>query len=82
MANRMVDGARGDLRRVIDDIFIATDHTRASDGSSSPGYGISLVAETTAGYVIIVEGEHSGELDLTGAVVLSFVELLCARSAL
>jgi hypothetical protein len=29
MANRLVDAARGELRRVLDDIFISTDHTRS-----------------------------------------------------
>ena len=51
MANRLVDGARGVLNNFLPDVYIFTDHHNGKEGGNSPAYGISLVAETTEGYV-------------------------------
>ncbi len=48
-ANRMVDGARGVLNTLLADVFVFTDAMAGAEAGASPGYGIALVAETTAG---------------------------------
>jgi len=60
--NRLVDAARGVLNKFLPDVYIFTDHS-AGDGreggkgarrqkKSTPGFGLSLVAETTTGCLI------------------------------
>jgi len=56
MANRMVDSVRGVLNRLIPDVYVFTDHYSGQESGKSPGYGISLVAETTTGCLISAEG--------------------------
>jgi RNA 3'-terminal phosphate cyclase-like protein len=51
-ANRMVDGARGVLNALLADVFVFTDAMSGSEAGASPGYGISLVAETSTGMLI------------------------------
>lgn len=55
MANRMVDASRGILNRLLPDVYIFTDHYSGQLSGRSPGYGISLVAETTSGCLISAE---------------------------
>ncbi|KAH0459716.1 hypothetical protein IEQ34_012530 [Dendrobium chrysotoxum] len=50
--NRMVFAARGVFNRFLPDVHIFTDHRSGQSGGRSPGYGISLVAETTTGCLI------------------------------
>jgi len=45
-AARMVDAARGVLNDFLPDVWIYTDHSKGPATGDSPGYGISLVAET------------------------------------
>jgi len=45
-ASIMVDAARGVLNDFLPDVWIYTDHSKGSACGESPGYGISLVAET------------------------------------
>lgn len=47
VANRMVDAARGVLNPLCADVYISTDHRRGSAAAGAPGFGLSLVAETT-----------------------------------
>jgi RNA 3'-terminal phosphate cyclase-like protein len=54
--NRMVDGARGVLNSLLADVFIFTDHVSGAAAGLSPGYGLTLVAETTAKNLISAEG--------------------------
>ena len=58
--NRLVDAARGVLNKFLPDVYIFTDH-HPGDGrehgkirgkKSAPGYGLSLVAETTTGCLL------------------------------
>ena len=51
-SNRMVDGARGVLNSLLADVFVFTDHMPGHEAGASPGYGLSLVAETTTGLLI------------------------------
>eukprot|EP01147_Barroeca_monosierra_P000469 gene469-3802_t len=46
-ANRVVDGARGVLNKLLPDVFLYTEHFGKEKGGKTPGFGISLVAETT-----------------------------------
>uniref|UniRef100_A0ABK0KY87 RNA terminal phosphate cyclase-like 1 n=1 Tax=Rattus norvegicus TaxID=10116 RepID=A0ABK0KY87_RAT len=55
MANRIVDSARGILNKFIPDIYIYTDHMKGVNSGKSPGFGLSLVAETTNGTFLSAE---------------------------
>ncbi|KAJ2767125.1 hypothetical protein IWQ56_001814 [Coemansia nantahalensis] len=54
-ANRMVETARGELNRFIPDIYLYTDVFRGAESGLSPGFGISLVAESTTGALMTAE---------------------------
>lgn len=45
-AARMVDAARGVLNDFLPDVWIYSDHCKGPQTGESPGYGLSLVAET------------------------------------
>lgn len=47
--NAMRHAARGIFNRLLPDVHIFTDHKAGALSGKSPGYGISLVAETTSG---------------------------------
>nr|CAB3497585.1 unnamed protein product [Digitaria exilis] len=53
--NRIIYAARGIFNRFIPDVHIFTDHRSGSAGGRSPGYGVSLVAETTTGCLLSVD---------------------------
>lgn len=55
MANRIVDSARNILNKFIPDIYIYTDHMKGANSGKSPGFGLSLVAETTNGTFLSAE---------------------------
>ncbi|KAJ1834296.1 hypothetical protein IWW55_002490 [Coemansia sp. RSA 2706] len=55
MTNRMVEAARGELNRYIPDIYIYTDVYKGAEAGLSPGFGLSLVAESTTGVVMTAE---------------------------
>jgi RNA 3'-terminal phosphate cyclase-like protein len=56
LAARAVDGARGVLNALLADVFIFTDHCpAAATGGRAPGYGVTLVAETTTGALLAAE---------------------------
>ncbi|KAI0256940.1 RNA 3'-terminal phosphate cyclase [Lactifluus subvellereus] len=46
-SNRMIEAARGVLNRYIPDIYLYSDVYKGEDSGKSPGYALSLVAETT-----------------------------------
>ncbi|KAL7422546.1 hypothetical protein Q5752_003194 [Cryptotrichosporon argae] len=48
-ASRLVEAARSILNRYIPDIHLYTDVYRGEDAGKSPGYGLTLVAESTTG---------------------------------
>jgi RNA 3'-terminal phosphate cyclase-like protein len=52
MTNRLVDGARGVLNALLADVYIFTDHMAGAEAGASPGFGLALVAETTAGLLL------------------------------
>ncbi|KAJ4826601.1 hypothetical protein Tsubulata_038125 [Turnera subulata] len=47
--NTMIHAARGIFNHLLPDVHIFTDHKAGPQAGNSPGYGISLVAETTSG---------------------------------
>lgn len=49
MANRLVDSARSILNQLLPDIYIYTDHMKGANSGKSPGFGLTLVAETLDG---------------------------------
>ncbi|GFY83033.1 RNA cyclase family protein [Actinidia rufa] len=53
--NTMIHAARGIFNRLLPDVHIFTDHKAGLQAGKSPGYGISLVAETTTGCFISVD---------------------------
>ncbi|KAK3090706.1 hypothetical protein FSP39_013900 [Pinctada imbricata] len=53
--NRMVDSARGILNKFLPDIYIYTDHFKGNQSGRSPGFGMTLVAETTSGAFLCAE---------------------------
>ncbi|GAB4850226.1 hypothetical protein Ancab_029521 [Ancistrocladus abbreviatus] len=50
--NRIIQSARGIFNLLLPDVHIFTDHKTGLQAGNSPGYGISLVAETTSGCFI------------------------------
>ena len=44
-----MDAAKGVLNKVLPDVYIYTDHQKGASAGASPGYGVTLVAETTNG---------------------------------
>ncbi|KAL3579744.1 hypothetical protein D5086_017579 [Populus alba] len=53
--NTMIHAARGIFNRLLPDVHIFTDHKAGQQAGNSPGYGISLVAETTSGCFITAD---------------------------
>lgn len=64
MANRVVDSAKGELLNFLPDVYINTDQCRGANAGKSPGFGISLVAETTEKTFYCAEAK-SAENDIT-----------------
>uniref|UniRef100_A0AAX7TD01 RNA 3'-terminal phosphate cyclase-like protein n=1 Tax=Astatotilapia calliptera TaxID=8154 RepID=A0AAX7TD01_ASTCA len=55
MGNRIVESARGILNQFLPDIYIYTDHMKGANSGKSPGFGLTLVAETLNGYFLSAE---------------------------
>ncbi|KAM9329717.1 RNA 3'-terminal phosphate cyclase-like protein [Gastrophryne carolinensis] len=55
IGNRIVESARSVLNKFLPDIYIHTDHLKGANSGKSPGFGLSLVAETTEGYFLSAE---------------------------
>ncbi|XP_074604648.1 RNA terminal phosphate cyclase 1 [Brevipalpus obovatus] len=49
IANRMIDKAKGLLLQFVPDVYIYSDHLKGKNSGKSPGFGLSLVAETIDG---------------------------------
>ncbi|KAI9296867.1 18S rRNA biogenesis protein [Neoconidiobolus thromboides FSU 785] len=54
-ANRVVESARSVLNRYIPDIYIYTDVYKGKESGKSPGYGLTLVAESTTECLLSAE---------------------------
>ncbi|EGV96036.1 RNA 3'-terminal phosphate cyclase-like protein [Cricetulus griseus] len=68
MVNQIVDSARSILNKFIPDIYIYTDHMKDINSGKSPGFGLSLVAETTNG--TLLSAELASNPQCQGAVAL------------
>ena len=55
MANRVMDAARGVLTRYIPDVYIYTDVYKGFESGMSPGYALSVVAESTTDALLSAE---------------------------
>lgn len=62
-ANRLVSSARALLNRLLPDVYVHTDAYKGAAAGGSPGYGMSLVAESTTGCLLAVDA-HAGEGEL------------------
>ncbi|KAJ3333069.1 hypothetical protein HDU93_008801 [Gonapodya sp. JEL0774] len=49
MANRVADAARGALTEFLPDVYVYSDVYKGEEAGKSPGYALTLVAESTAG---------------------------------
>jgi len=49
ISTRVKDATKTELLKYVSDVFIYTDHYKGKESGQSPGYGLSLVAETTSG---------------------------------
>lgn len=47
IANRIVESAKGVLLKFLPDVYIHTDHCKGAASGKSPGFGVTLSAETT-----------------------------------
>ncbi|XP_063900961.1 RNA 3'-terminal phosphate cyclase-like protein [Zophobas morio] len=54
-SNLVVEGCRSLLNPYLPDVYIYTDHYKGVESGLSPGYGVSLVAETTSGALLSAE---------------------------
>jgi len=75
IANRLVESARSVLNRFIPDIYIYTDVYRGQESGKSPGFALSLVAESTTGCLYSAEltgnpGEIADDIGTTCAKML------------
>jgi RNA 3'-terminal phosphate cyclase-like protein len=55
IATRVVSSARELLNNFIPDVWIFTDHSKGPSSGLSPGYGLSLIAESNTGFFLSSE---------------------------
>ncbi|CAF0793542.1 unnamed protein product [Adineta steineri] len=55
IANRLIETAKGLLLKFLPDVYIYVDHQKGINAGLSPGYGLTLAAETKNGTVICAE---------------------------
>jgi RNA 3'-terminal phosphate cyclase len=82
-ANRMVDAARGVLNQLLADVYIFTDAAAGPAAGNSPGYGITLVGETTSGCLISAEAAATTVRPSNEAAVIGLLRSLrcCCSSS-
>ncbi|CCJ31041.1 unnamed protein product [Pneumocystis jirovecii] len=76
MANRLVESARSVLNRFIPDIYIYTDVRRGNECGKSPGFFLSLVAESNTGSL------YTSELLGESGDIPEDIGINCARALL
>ncbi|XP_061590290.1 RNA 3'-terminal phosphate cyclase-like protein [Cololabis saira] len=80
MGNMIVEAARSVLNQFIPDIYIYTDHMKGLNSGKSPGFGLTLVAETLNGCFLSAEmsstPQGQGEPILPGTLGKNCAKLL------
>ncbi|EZA53395.1 probable RNA 3'-terminal phosphate cyclase-like protein [Ooceraea biroi] len=66
IANRIVESAKGVLLKFLPDVYIYTDHSKGAAGGKSPGFGVTLTAETTKD--VFFSGQAFSPLMTTGSL--------------
>lgn len=67
--NRMVDSSRKILNQFLSDIYIYTDSVKGTQSGNSPGFGLSLMVESTTGVMLCVDACSNAKGDGETAVV-------------
>merc|ERR1719354_514607 len=81
MANRIADETKKILNKVLSDVYIYTDHAKGVASGNSPGFGLSLMVESTAGAMLCVDTcSHARNED--SAVTAEDVGRTCALKLL
>jgi len=75
-SNRMIEAARSVLNRYIPDIYLYSDVYKGEDSGKSPGYALSLLAESTTGAL------HSAEMVSQPGITPEDVALQASRALL
>eukprot|EP01038_Epipyxis_sp_PR26KG_P012797 gene12797-17157_t len=52
---RVIDSCRQVLNHLLPDVYIHSDHFKGKEGGDSPGYSLSLVAESSSGALLSIE---------------------------
>jgi len=60
VANRLVDATRGVMNRFLPDVWVYTDVHKGKTSGLSPGFGLTLVAETLSGALLSAEVVGAG----------------------
>lgn len=66
IANRIVESAKSVLLRFLPDVYIYTNHCRGAASGKSPGFGVTLTAETTKD--VFFSGQAFSPLMTTGSL--------------
>lgn len=66
IANRIVESTKSVLLKFLPDVYIYTDHCKGASSGKSPGFGVSLSAETTAD--VVFGGESFSPLMTTNSL--------------
>ncbi|KAI0082812.1 18S rRNA biogenesis protein [Panus rudis PR-1116 ss-1] len=75
-SNRMIEAARSVLNRYIPDIYLYSDVYKGEDSGKSPGYALSLLAESTTGAI------HCSEAVSKPGATPEDIALLASRALL
>ncbi|CAH0520099.1 unnamed protein product [Peronospora belbahrii] len=75
-SNRIVETSRGLFNKLLPDVYIYSDHYKGAESGQSPGFALSLMAETTTG--IFLGAEAAAEPgDLPEDVAMRASHALC-----
>ncbi|XP_067677958.1 RNA 3'-terminal phosphate cyclase-like protein [Haliotis asinina] len=69
ITNRIVESTRGVLNQFLPDIYIYTDHRKGGQSGKSPGFGLTLVAETLNGAFLCAESTSNEKGSTEGPTV-------------
>lgn len=75
-SNRIVETSRGLFNKLLPDVYIYSDHYKGVESGQSPGFALSLVAETTTGVFLSAEAAATGG-NLPEDVAMQASHLLC-----